>query len=234
MKMKSTKRVISLLVVLTFMATYNNAFALDAPVLTVSTSGLDVSLSWTPVPDTSEYTLYYTPYPYNGPDTINNADMGMGTEFSTTLWNGAAFYVAITARSENEESVYSNIELVLIDDQQLDQTELVGLWEYNGPLGPGEHTCAVNQSTIIERTSDGTLEIFFQILEFDNELNRLKIIVTDIPVGTAPYGVGDTFFLSYELQSNNAEMVLNFNTSEYMIPYSGEEGRDYLLYQKIQ
>ena len=231
---KLTKKVTSFLTALVITMAFSNAFARDAPVLAVTTSGLDVSLSWTPITGATGYSLHYAPYPFVGEHTIGVIDMGSNISFSATLWNGAAFYVAVAARNGNEESVYSNIELILVHDQQLDQTEIVGLWEYNGSLGPGDHTCAVIQSTIIERTSDGTLEVFFQILEFDNELNRLKIRVTDIPVGTAPYGVGETFFISYELQSNNAEMVMNFNTSEYVPPYSGEEGRDYFLYQKIQ
>jgi len=41
-----------------------NAFAIDAPSLSVSTSGLDISLSWTSITAATGYTLYYTPNPY--------------------------------------------------------------------------------------------------------------------------------------------------------------------------
>ena len=40
-----------------------SAFSLDAPVLSVSSSGLSVSISWTQVPGTTGYTLVHAPYP---------------------------------------------------------------------------------------------------------------------------------------------------------------------------
>ena len=91
------------------------AFALDAPRLSVSTSGVSLSLSWTSITSATGYTLYYAPYPYTGPETINSVDMGAATNLSATLWDGAAYYVAVTTRDGSSESGYSNIESFTID-----------------------------------------------------------------------------------------------------------------------
>ena len=91
------------------------AFALDAPRLSVSTSDVSVSLSWSSIPGATGYTLYYAPYPYEGPETINSVEMGATTDFSATLWDGAAYYVAVTTRDGSSESGYSNIESFTID-----------------------------------------------------------------------------------------------------------------------
>lgn len=105
-----TRMVIKFLTVLVVIMTCNNAFALDAPVLTTTTSALDLSLSWTTVPDATGYTLHYAPKPYTGIDSIETADMGNTTMFSATLWDGASYFAAITASDGSSESGYSNIE----------------------------------------------------------------------------------------------------------------------------
>lgn len=104
---------------LALITSYNYAFALDSPVLTVSTSGLDVACSWTSVPGTTNYTFYYAPYPYTASDSIGSFDMGTNTSFSITLWDGASFYVTVTADDGTVfgESGYSNIELFTLEEQ---------------------------------------------------------------------------------------------------------------------
>lgn len=88
--------------------------ALDAPTLSVSTSGVDVSLTWSSVSGATEYTLYYAPYPYIGEHTIVSVEMGSAMDCSATLWDGASYYVAITASNGFSESGYSNVELFII------------------------------------------------------------------------------------------------------------------------
>jgi hypothetical protein len=92
-----------------FSKTVNSADLLP-PELTLKTSGLTVSLSWTAVVGATGYTLYYAPYPYTGPDSIGSIPMGENRSMTATLWDGAAFYVAISAYNGNETSGYSNIE----------------------------------------------------------------------------------------------------------------------------
>ncbi len=85
---------------------------LAAPTLSYTTSSLNVSTSWTSVPEATGYILNYAPYPYTGPETIESVNMGTNTTFSVDLWDGAAFYVAIQAYDNQESSEYSNIGLV--------------------------------------------------------------------------------------------------------------------------
>ncbi|MBF0233908.1 MAG: hypothetical protein HQK65_12845 [Desulfamplus sp.] len=70
MKRIITKRVTSFLTTLVMTIAFSNAFALDAPVLTVTTSGLDLSLSWSPITEATGYNLYYASYPYSGRHSI--------------------------------------------------------------------------------------------------------------------------------------------------------------------
>jgi len=111
MKNKLVKRMIGLFVSLFIIAVANIASALDAPVLTVSSSGLNLSLSWTSVPGSFNYTLHFAPNPYSGEDTIQIIPLGNTTSLDITLWEGASYYVVITAGIGLSTSVYSNIGL---------------------------------------------------------------------------------------------------------------------------
>ncbi len=93
-----------------------------APVLTVATSSTGVTLSWNAVCGATGYRIFYAPYPYTGPETIGNVDMGTQTGISVTLWNGAAFYVAVQAYSSAGNSGYSNIEYFSIDSSSIPNT----------------------------------------------------------------------------------------------------------------
>ncbi len=118
------KRINQVIITLVLLCTSIPAFALDAPVLSVSTSGVDVSLSWTSVPGATSYTLHYASNPYTPGDAIGQASMGTDTSFSTTLWDGASYYAGITADDGSlfGESGYSNVELFTIDDTATQQT----------------------------------------------------------------------------------------------------------------
>jgi len=118
------KRINQVIITLVLLCTSIPAFALDAPVLSVSTSGVDVSLSWTSVPGATSYTLHYASNPYTPGDAIGQASMGTDTSFSTTLWDGASYYAGITADDGSlfGESGYSNVELFTIDDTTTQQT----------------------------------------------------------------------------------------------------------------
>ncbi len=88
--------------------------ALAAPVLTVTTSGTAVSLSWNPVASATGYTLFYAPAPYTGSDSIGSIPLGDQTTMSASLWENAAFFIAIQAYDSVQSSEYSNIELFTI------------------------------------------------------------------------------------------------------------------------
>lgn len=89
--------------------------SLAAPSLTVSTDGTTLSLSWTSVAGATGYTLLYAPAPYTGPDSIGSIPLGTQTSLAASLWNGAAFYVAIQAYNSSNSSDFSNIEYFIID-----------------------------------------------------------------------------------------------------------------------
>ena len=104
-----------LLILFVFLATFlvgGIALALEAPTLTVTTSGTSVSLSWTSVAGAEGYTLYYAPYPKAEP--VENIPMGDKTSISASLSEGSAFYVALRAYDSAGNSGYSNIELFIL------------------------------------------------------------------------------------------------------------------------
>ena len=117
--MKTAKLLIILCVFLATFLVGGIALALDAPVLTVTTSGTTVSASWTSVTGEIGYTLYYAPYPYTGPSTIKSIPMGTQRSISVSLSVGAAFYVAVEAYDSVESSGYSNIELFILGSDAL-------------------------------------------------------------------------------------------------------------------
>ncbi|MCK5889611.1 MAG: hypothetical protein KAG19_06695 [Methylococcales bacterium] len=89
-----------------------------APVLTLNTEGLDVSLDWSVTDGATNYRLFYAPYPYQGEQSIDSVDLGNVTHFSSTLWQHAKFYVAVRSyNAENQGSPYSNINFVQIEDR---------------------------------------------------------------------------------------------------------------------
>ena len=105
--MKSAKLLLTLCVFLAGFMVGGVALALEAPTLTVTTSGTTVSLSWTSVAGATGYTLYYAPYPKADP--IGNITLGDKTSMSASLPDGSAFYVALQAYDGAGSSGYSNI-----------------------------------------------------------------------------------------------------------------------------
>jgi hypothetical protein len=84
----------------------------SAPVLSVSTTGINISVSWTGVPGADGYRLSYAPFPFTGAETIESIDMGPQTSLSGDLWSGAAYYVAVQAYDQSGNSGYSNVEVL--------------------------------------------------------------------------------------------------------------------------
>ncbi len=84
------------------------------PQITLTTSGADLTLSWPAVTGAAGYTLVYAPAPYVGPGSIGQFDLGSATSFHMTLWDGAAYYLAVKAYNSSGSSDLSNIGLVEI------------------------------------------------------------------------------------------------------------------------
>ena len=96
------------------------------PQLSYSTNGLNLSIDWTSVTRATGYTLYYAPIPYTGPESIGSIDMGSATSFKIALWDGAAYYVAVSAYNDHDESGYSNIEAFTINSHALPNAPQLG------------------------------------------------------------------------------------------------------------
>ena len=112
--MKKLMLLITILSVVCFES--SSLAALEAPVLSSSTDGLDITIDWTSVPDATGYELYYVPVAsYTGPESVSSIDLDVSTTFNYTLWDGASFYLAVKAYNDQESSPYSNIEVLNIE-----------------------------------------------------------------------------------------------------------------------
>lgn len=109
----------------------NNVLAQPAPPhLSLSTQAHSVTVSWSAVHNAAGYRLYYAPYPEQAP--VESIDMGQAQSFSAELWEGAAFYVAVTAYSDSEESKVSNIESFVIQGA-VNDASFYPVFSRNGP-----------------------------------------------------------------------------------------------------
>ncbi|SHE19153.1 hypothetical protein [methanotrophic endosymbiont of Bathymodiolus puteoserpentis (Logatchev)] len=89
-----------------------------APILHVKTEGTEVSLNWSSTNNAVGYRLFYAAFPFQGEASIGSIDMHSATNFTTTLWQDAAFYVAVQAYdSSQKNSDYSNIGFLQIQDR---------------------------------------------------------------------------------------------------------------------
>jgi len=80
----------------------------ETPTLTLTTSGITVSMSWDEIRGATWYNLLYAAYP-NG--SVNDPlNMGNSTSLSADLWAGAAYFVWLQACNSSGCSDYSNIE----------------------------------------------------------------------------------------------------------------------------
>lgn len=106
-----------------------------APTLTHSISGLTVTTSWTSVPGATEYKLSYAPIPYTGSESIASLNVIGITSFTATLWEGAAFYIAVQAGDGHEFSEFSNIDNFALVPAS---ANLSGNWIMTGTQGPND------------------------------------------------------------------------------------------------
>jgi len=84
----------------------------EAPVLSVSTSGTSLHISWNSVSGATGYTLFYAPYPDAG--SVGSFDLSAVTEADFDLFKGAAYYLALKAYNGSGSSDFSNIEFFII------------------------------------------------------------------------------------------------------------------------
>jgi formylglycine-generating enzyme required for sulfatase activity len=126
------KKFIMLVAFLTLFCISVPVLALDAPTLTLTTSGINVSLSWTSVTGATGYTLFYAPYP--DASSIGQIDMGTQTSLSFDA-NGLAFYGAIQSYNNSGSSEYSNIEYFDLSSSDPTFTNSLGMTFVSIPAG---------------------------------------------------------------------------------------------------
>ena len=115
-------RLASLSCLISLFASKAIAAAPEAPILTVSTESLQLSISWTAVADAQAYTLYYAPAPYTGPETIGNVSMLIETSLSAQLQLGDSYLVAVAAYNADGEGEASNVETFTISADDVSET----------------------------------------------------------------------------------------------------------------
>lgn len=89
---------------------------LSAPSLNLSKNGLSVTANWNSTPGASGYAFHYASSPYQSGDPIYRLDMQNQQSLTAKLWEGAAFYIAVTAYHNEITSEYSNIIQFNISD----------------------------------------------------------------------------------------------------------------------
>lgn len=114
--MRIISNVIFIILLFFLLLTNNLALAekLEPPSIVVTQDHTKVSVAWPPVPNASSYKLFYAPFPYTGTESIHSIDIGDATFISAELWDGASFYIAVSAQNDMGSSDFSNVELFFL------------------------------------------------------------------------------------------------------------------------
>lgn len=116
---------------------FAGAQGLETPSIKVTQNRTMVSIAWPPVLNAQRYRLLYAPYPYTGAGSVQTIDMENKTTLSATLWDGASFYVAVTAYDDSTISNLSNIELFFLSAAPVldpDALPVTGMNWYKPPV----------------------------------------------------------------------------------------------------
>ncbi len=129
-----------ILIILTLFLLLTNSLALadvpKPPIILLTQDRTNISIAWSPVSNASGYQLFYAPFPFTGPESIKNVDMGNATVGSIELWDGAAFIIAVKAHNDAGSSDFSNIELFFLSKAPLldpEASPVTGNW-YKPPV----------------------------------------------------------------------------------------------------
>ena len=105
-----------------------------APTMTYKTNGLGITVTWTKVPEATNYTLYYATHPFMSGGFVGSSDRGNETSFSVELPANASYYIAVRAKNESGESDYSNIEHFTIEMPTVSSFNDLSIYKKNGLL----------------------------------------------------------------------------------------------------
>ncbi|MCK5828785.1 MAG: hypothetical protein KAH20_00590 [Methylococcales bacterium] len=197
----------------------------EAPILKATVDGLKVDLSWTKVNKATGYTLYYTPSPFLGANFIEKLDKGNVRSQNATLFLGASYYVAIKAYNANkEESDYSNIELVTIDQFNL---LYVGMSRYkhnNSMLDIGTFQLVVDVDQKIKLSNVRLITPDNTVLSNVNikDSNQIEIFIDGDLASMEPYLLrgayrlkGNYYFDSNPTEQKKGEITFNVKDGRY-------------------
>ena len=149
-----------------------------APTLTVTTSEMTVSLSWSTSLSATGYRLLYAPYP--DATYTEMVDLGNTTSFSADLWIGAAYYVYLQAYNSYGDSDYSNMEHFVI-----------GSYIFVNPTSLSLSVGATSNCTISNGTSPYSASSSNTSVATAS-VSGSTLIVTGISAGSATITVSDS------------------------------------------
>jgi hypothetical protein len=148
----------------------------DALLLSVSTAGTTVSLSWTPVAGATSYILYYALPDYQGEidiNTVGSISLGSATSLSATLWSGAVLYAAILSMNGTVPQMFSNIEQFMTFGGETIFPETGNiLMEIHDPGGLGT-------ATFIGTETNGTPDLPLTEYQIDTGADTLRVTVDE-------------------------------------------------------
>jgi len=124
----------------------------EAPQISYSLDGTNISINWNDVPDATGYILYYSPTAYTGREAFLPLNLGNQTSFSyQNLEEGKTYSVAVIAYNNYGESEFSNIETFTVEYSQKSAEGL-----YEGYTSSGRYITGI----ILD---DGTFYVLYSI-----------------------------------------------------------------------
>ena len=126
-----------LIVIFLLLPGFAAAQVLESPTIEVTRDRTAVAIAWPPVANAQGYRLLYAPYPYTGAYSVQTIDLGNQTALSAQLWDGASYYVAVTAYDGSTSSSVSNIELFYLSAAPVldpDAVPVTGMDWYKPPV----------------------------------------------------------------------------------------------------
>ena len=88
--------------------------------------------------------------------------------------------------------------------------ELAGTWVYSGSIDNYDDTLTFTDNTVVEDGSTGgTYHVEYDVIEYSNENNTVKLIITAIE-GSIPYSIGDEFYFKYDVSNYSLQLSLSY------------------------
>ena len=221
--------------------TYQTGFAqLTPPTIMTEVENSTVFIAWNAVNSAEGYKFYCAPYP--NAETIYEIDMGTSLTLAVDLWDGAAYYIAVKAYRDAEESAFSNIEHFVItqssdassDSETADGTLIRLLDDHATVTGSGATangsivTISASGTYILEGTlSDG------QIIVDTEDEDEVRLIFNGIDLNcstNAPLFIKEVEKATIVLASDTQNSITD--SASYIFDDPDEDEPDAALFSK--